>query len=231
MQCQHAYGLIALKQKKIVVPRRRGRPPSDAQHAVSESHLLNEAFFAFARYGYEGMTLRALAKQLGVSHNLINVRFGTKADLWRCAVDAQTAIAAPPVYAAFDAPGLTAEAQLRQLMHGFCRWAHDNPEFVSMTYVEGRHASWRLDYLVESYILPFKKRFDDLLKAVATERPVTPLTTPALMSILVAGVGFYFAAGPTLAGLGASHEIAPGNVDRQIGALAEFILAALLPPR
>jgi TetR/AcrR family transcriptional regulator len=209
--------------------RRRGRPRADAAHAVPEARVLNLAFQTFARRGYEGTTLRALARQLGVSHNLLNVRFGTKSNLWRRAVDARVAQAAPPVYAAFDAPGLNDERRLRQFIHRFCRWALENPELVGITNVECRHASWRLDYIVDGYLLPFKQRLDGLMENVAAVRPVRRLSTPALMSILVQGVGFYFASGPMLERIGAAHEIAAAQLDTQVEVFAEFILAGLLP--
>jgi hypothetical protein len=41
--------------------RRRGRPRANAAHAVPEAHVLDLAFRAFAREGYEGTPLRALA--------------------------------------------------------------------------------------------------------------------------------------------------------------------------
>jgi TetR/AcrR family transcriptional regulator len=215
--------------KPSAVGRRRGRPRADAVHAVPEARVLDLAFQSFARRGYEGTTLRALAKQLGVSHNLLNVRFGTKASLWRRAMDAKVAHAAPPVYAAFDAPGLNDEARLRQFIQRFCRWALENPELVGITNVECRHASWRLDYIVDGYLLPFKQRLDGLLERVAAVRRVRPLSTPALMSVLVQGVGFYFASGPMLERLGAAHEIAAPHLEAQLSIFAEFILAGLLP--
>src|SRR5271154_1809590 len=202
--------------------RRRGRPPADAVHAVPEARVLNLAFQTFARRGYDGTTLRALAKQLGVSHNLLNVRFGNKSSLWRRAVDARVAEAAPPVYAAFDAPGLDEETRLRQFIHRFCRWAQQNPELVGITNVECRHASWRLDYIVDGYLLPFKQRLDALMASVEAIRPLRPLSTPALMSMLVQGVGFYFASGPMLERIGAADEIAAAQLDAQVGVFAEF---------
>jgi TetR/AcrR family transcriptional regulator len=215
--------------KPSAVGRRRGRPRADAVHAVPEARVLDLAFQNFARRGYEGTTLRALAKQLGVSHNLLNVRFGTKASLWRRAMDAKVAHAAPPVYAAFDAPGLNDETRLRQFIQRFCRWALENPELVGITNVECRHASWRLDYIVDGYLLPFKQRLDALMEGVAGVRPVRLLSTPALMSVLVQGVGFYFASGPMLERLGAAHEIAAPHLEAQLSIFAEFILAGLLP--
>jgi TetR/AcrR family transcriptional regulator len=187
------------------------------------------AFEAFARQGYDGTTLRALAKELGVSHNLINVRFGTKSTLWRRAVDARVARAAPPVYAALDQPGVDDETRLRQFIHRFCHWAQENPELVGLTNVECRHPSWRLDYIVDGYLLPFKQRLDALMQRVARIRPVYPLSTPALMSLLVQGVGFYFASRPMLERIGAAHEIQDSHLEVQVTVFADFILGALLP--
>ena len=191
--------------------------------------MLDLAFQAFARRGYEGTTLRSLAKELGVSHNLINVRFGTKANLWRRAVDARVARAAPPVYAALDQSGVDEETRLRLFIQRFCRWAQENPELVGLTNVECRHASWRLDYIVDSYLLPFKQRLDDLMQRLARIRPVYPLSTAALMSLLVQGVGFYFASRPMLERIGAAHEIEDTHLEAQVTDFANFILGALLP--
>src|SRR5271163_3909057 len=211
--------------------RRRGRPRADTTHAVPEARVLDLAFQAFARRGYDGTTLRALAKELGVSHNLINVRFGTKSSLWRRAVDARVARAAPPLYAALERPGVDDETRLKQFIHRFCRWAEENPELVGLTNVECRHPSWRLDYIVDSYLLPFKQRLDTLMQRVALNRPLSRLSTPALMSLLVQGVGFYFASRPMLERMGAAHEIEASHLDTQVTAFSEFILAALLPAR
>lgn len=198
-------------------------------HAVSEDVVLDAAFRAFADRGYEGTTLRELAKELGVSHNLLNVRFGTKENLWRSAVDAQVARIAPQVFAAFDALDLEEEARLRELVRRFCRWAAANSEFVALSYVEGRRSTWRLEYIVDAYIGPFKRRLDDLLAAVAAKRPVHPISTGALMSLLVQGVGFYFASAPMLNRLGVGAEIAADEAERQVDLCADFLLTALLP--
>lgn len=211
------------------VPRKRGRPAGNGVHAVSEDRVLDLAFNAFAERGYEGTTLRELAKVLGVSHNLLNVRFGTKEDLWRRAVDARVARIAPPVFEAFEVRALDDEARLRELVHRFCRWAADNGEFAALAYVEGRRATWRIDHIVDAYLLPFKQQLDALLGSVASRRPVHPITTGAFMAMLVQGVGFYFASRPMLDRLGVGEEIDPGHIDQQIAMFANFILAALLP--
>lgn len=191
--------------------------------------MLDVAFRTFADRGYEGTTLREIAKELGVSHNLINVRFGTKENLWRRAVDARVARIAPPLFDAFDAAGLDEEARLRELMLRFCRWAAENGDFAALSHAEGRRATWRNDYIVDVYIQPFKRRLDALLAAVSAKRAVHPISSSALLALLVQGVGFYFASVPMLERLGVDAEISPEQVDQQVATCADFLLHGLLP--
>ncbi len=46
------------------------------------------AFLVIAsQTGYEGVSVRTLNRELGVSHSLLNARFGSKQDLWYATVD------------------------------------------------------------------------------------------------------------------------------------------------
>ena len=58
-------------------PRTHPRRPSDARQALR----------AFATHGYDGVSVNALSRELGVSHNLLHQRFGSKLALWHAAVD------------------------------------------------------------------------------------------------------------------------------------------------
>ena len=205
--------------------RQRGRPARDAAAFVDEHHLLDRAFHAFAQRGYEGTTLRALAKDLGISHNLLNVRFGSKADLWRRAVDARVARIGPPVFAAFNAPGLDDTTRFKELIHRLCAWAAENPDFVSLIHTEGRRATWRLDYLVKTHILPFKQLLEALISRLSATCPVRNISTPAIMALLVQGVGFYFASGPLLEKIGEPLDI---TREQRVRIFADFILAGLV---
>jgi AcrR family transcriptional regulator len=208
--------------------RPRGRPFQHGAAAVNEAELLSLAFHSFAERGYEGTTLRALSKQLGVSHNLINVRFGRKAELWRRAVDWRLGSASLVVTASFD-ESTDDETRLRHLIHRFCQWTTQHPDIVGLTHIEGRRDTWRIDYIAESFILPFKRRLDALLERVATQQPVGRISTSALMAILVQGVGYFFGAIPLQRRLGAAAEVAPENASHQAALMADFLLAGLLP--
>lgn len=59
----------------------RGRTP-----LLSDETILEAALAAFANLGYDGTSVRALNAELGVSHETITQRFGTKPELFRAAV-------------------------------------------------------------------------------------------------------------------------------------------------
>lgn len=66
--------------------RPRGRPNLDAEDVMSDEDLLDAVLLAFAESGFEGTSIREVARRLGISHNLIPQRFGSKTDLWYAAV-------------------------------------------------------------------------------------------------------------------------------------------------
>ena len=63
------------------------RKPATAADVDNRSRLLHAAMDAFAEYGYEGASLRAIADNAGVSFQLIAYYFGSKEELWVATVD------------------------------------------------------------------------------------------------------------------------------------------------
>jgi TetR/AcrR family transcriptional regulator len=63
------------------------RKPVTAADLDNRSRLLQAATDAFAEYGYEGASLRAIADNAGVSFQLIAYYFGSKEELWIATVD------------------------------------------------------------------------------------------------------------------------------------------------
>jgi AcrR family transcriptional regulator len=217
----------AAAENNAPVPRRRGRPAVHTVHAIDESVFLGAAFSMFAERGYDATTLRELARDLGVSHNLLNVRFGLKANLWKASVDWRMVEASTTVVAAFDGDG-DAEQRLRDLVRRFCEWATENRDIVAISYHEGQRDSWRLEYIVQSFIRPFQIRLDALIDEVRAVRPVHALSTTALMALLVQGVGFYFAARPLQIRLGEAPEASRETALFQARQFADFLIGGLL---
>ena len=207
--------------------RKRGRPRADTNASIDEARLLDVAFSMFSAHGYEASTMRAMARELDVSHNLLNVRFGRKSDLWKAAVDWRLAEAARGVEPAFterEEP----EGRLRDLVYRFCHWAIINSDIVAISYQEGQQDSWRLDYLAKHFILPFQIRLQQLLADVALERQLTPIGSGGLLALLVHGVGSYFALRPLQEKLLPDQStVEASSIDQEADAMAEFLLMGL----
>src|SRR5260370_860760 len=114
---------------------RRGRPRAEDSPASSDEILL-AALRAFATRGYDGTSVRELNKQLGVSHNLLNRRFGSKAQLWRATVDRFSgAAAAELAMAVADDEGGPRET-LRRLIVRFIDVQARRPELARLMNVD-----------------------------------------------------------------------------------------------
>ena len=56
---------------------------------TTRRRILRAALKAFARHGFDGVSLRTIADEAGVNHQLIGHHFGSKQDLWDAALDAR----------------------------------------------------------------------------------------------------------------------------------------------
>ncbi len=71
----------------IVASRGRGRPRKSKAPALSIEQLLDASAAIFARDGYEGVSLRKLQTELGVSYTFFHHYFDSKEALWKAVVD------------------------------------------------------------------------------------------------------------------------------------------------
>src|SRR5512136_2054176 len=121
-------------------PARRGRPRT-GEAPVSVQSILAAALGAFATQGYEGVSVNALARQLGVSHNLLHQRFGSKEGLWRAAVDWGFGGMAQEMASAVDPTVTDPLSQLAGILSRFLHASAARPELVGLMNLEGREDS------------------------------------------------------------------------------------------
>src|ERR1700726_4879376 len=175
--------------------KRTGRPK--AQDApVTLEQILDAAFRAFATYGYDGVAVRTLNRELGVSHNLIHQRFGSKLGLWYASVDHAFGQQVTELATAFDP---TLSDPLDQLNHAIRRFVHYNaerPEVLGLMNIEGRIDSERLDYIYERYIAPALAPLGRLLGHLRKEGRIRPMTPQALFFLLPPGAAAPFTLAP-----------------------------------
>ncbi|WP_405793718.1 TetR/AcrR family transcriptional regulator [Streptomyces sp. NBC_01506] len=116
------------------------------------------AIEAFSVHGYNGVSLRTVNDELGVSRNLLYQRFGSKEKLWHAAVDWAFRPLLDHLEAADDELA-DPMIRLRVLTLNFIEYSATRPYLARLVMMEGSVPSDRLDYLYEHYIEPVRSRF------------------------------------------------------------------------
>jgi AcrR family transcriptional regulator len=193
-----------------------------------EQDILRRGLEAFAELGYDRASARELARRLGVSHNFIHDRYGSKAAFWRAVVDAALADDQRERMPLIEAGDDDVE-RLKAVVTHFYRRQMDKPLLGRLLTDEFARDTDRLDYLYEHYVAP-------TMAAVvpAVERLVAAgRLAPAPMDVL------YFAVVGPVAGLvqtPLAHRLGrppePTAEDRRRTAdlLAALVLNGLFPP-
>jgi AcrR family transcriptional regulator len=174
---------------ELRAPRRRGRPAAGEPPAATDDAILGAALEAFAENGYLGTSVRELSRALGVSHNLVPQRFGTKERLWYAAVEhgfATFAEAARTEPEAGEDPFDT----LRRMIVRFVEAMAQQPALLRIVNQEASRPGPRLDYLFERHIGPVSRAVQGALDALGRcgrARPVPPAAFYFLITHGVAG--------------------------------------------
>ncbi|OLT19432.1 TetR family transcriptional regulator [Pseudonocardia sp. CNS-139] len=186
--------------------------------------VLQRGLEAFAELGYDQTTVRELARRLGVSHNFVNDRYGSKMAFWRAVVDYASAQAGPETGDA-DA-GLADDALLAAVVHRFYRAAARNPLLHRLVVDESARESPRIEYLHDAYIGPaLAVVAPSVARLVAAGRvPDVPLH---LLYFAVIGPVTGLVQTPLARRLGRPDG---GEPEASADALAALIVAALVRP-
>jgi TetR/AcrR family transcriptional regulator len=206
--------------------KRTGRPK--AQDApVTLEQILDAAFRAFATYGYDGVAVRTLNRELGVSHNLIHQRFGSKQGLWYAAVDRAFRHQITELATAFDP---TLADPLEQLNHAIRRFVHysaEHPELLGMMNIEGRLDSERLDYIYDNYLAPALAQLGRLLEHLHKEGRIRPISLRTLFFLIAHGAAAPFTLTPLARHFDDTDPLHPNEVAEQAALAADLITSGL----
>jgi AcrR family transcriptional regulator len=202
---------------------RRGRPRAEDSPASSDEIFL-AALRAFATRGYDGTSVRELNQQLGVSHNLLNRRFGSKEQLWRATVDHWIGdVVAELATVISDDEGDPLET-LRRLIIRFIEVQARRPELARLMNIESSIDGPRLRYLFDQFISPWAATADHLTEELVAAGRIRALP-PGTLYFLVAYGATGMAAHPPFAKLvGVTDPTDPAVIHAHAVAVAELML-------
>jgi AcrR family transcriptional regulator len=125
--------------------------------APTDERVLEAALEAFAEHGFAGTSVREVARKLGVSHNLIPQRFGSKERLWYAAVDQGFGTLLSDLLPVVLEDEPDDVSRLRSWMVRFVEANAARPALLRIINREAASPGPRFDYLFERYIEPVRQ--------------------------------------------------------------------------
>ena len=207
--------------------RRRGRRAASEPEVPGEDVILRHGLAAFAELGYAGASVRELARRIGVSHNFINDRYGSKAAFWEAAVSFEL----ERIKATVDQV-VAAEAddacRLTAVVRELYRMAATNPHLNRVLSDESGRESERVEFLCHEYLEPTRAALEPTLDRLMTAGRI-PRLPIHLVFLVITGPLACLTQDPLAHRMGLPHQ----NDSERIAtadALASVVLQGLLQP-
>ncbi|MDT4926517.1 MAG: hypothetical protein QOG01_4230 [Pseudonocardiales bacterium] len=205
----------------------RGGRPKAEDAPVALDQILEAAFRAFARHGYDGVSVRTLNRELGVSHNLINQRFGSKEDLWRAAVDHAFGGLVAELGGVFDPTLSDPLDQLNLAIRQFLRFSARHPELLALMNIEAGLDTERLDYIYDRYIEPSLAPLGRLIDHLAAEGRIRPVPIRTLNFLVAHGAGAPYTLAALARRFGGPDPLDAAEIERHAQLAADILTAGM----
>jgi TetR/AcrR family transcriptional regulator len=173
--------------------------PAVVARSVTEAELLDVALDAFADTGYAGTSVREVCRLLGVSHNLVHERYGSKERLWYAAIEHGFRELAGELAAAGQAAEGDELDRLRAIMLRYVEVTARRPALIRIINHEAARPGGRLDHVYDTYLRPAQEVADVVLRDLAADGRARPVP-PAVLHFLVGHGAGGLVSLPALAG-------------------------------
>lgn len=190
--------------------------------------LLVGAIDAFAECGYQAMSVRALTRKLGVSHNIVHHHFGSKWKLWCAAMEHGLSAGMHEIVQSYDDalhgsdPIEVVRTIIRNAVMLFARY----PSLARILANESAQGGERLDFLFERYFQPTIEAFQNLLDRTQRQG-MRKLDSRMIILLVVAGVPALFTQAPLAYRIGKLDGNSVATVNRYADTVAELLIGGL----
>ncbi len=149
----------SVKNEKV----RRRRPQERAQ--VTRQKLLNVAIREFSERGFDAVTVRDIETLAGVQRNLLSYHFGSKEGIWKAAATHVLTQLQDFSEAREElVQDLSPRERVAYTLRSYVRFAASYPEFHRLMIQEGKHDSWRIEWLVDNFLRAAMERLRGALE-------------------------------------------------------------------
>ena len=195
-----------------------------AAHLVRDGDLFADELEEFAEEGFEGMSVRSLCRRLGVSHNLVHERHGSKEQLWNQSIAHGFQSLAVTLAEAANASPPDPLVRLRAILVRYVQATAERPSLIRIINYEAMHPGPRLDHLFTTYLHPAHQVADAALRLLEEQGRAHRIPAATLHFMIGHGAGG-LASLPALAGRFNADD--PSPVD-QATAAVDLVLRGIL---
>jgi len=172
---------LELKRREAAKPAQGGRAVrkrASTPKGDSRARIIEAAREAFSTMGFEGASLRNVAKDAGVQHQLATYYFKSKEELWMVVMDELAASFLDRLGDRIRGlEGVDAATKLRLVVREFVKYSAENPQLHRLMTMEGRRESERLVWLIRRHVSQFFAISTNLIReaqALGVVRPGDP---------------------------------------------------------
>ncbi|MEM1112779.1 MAG: helix-turn-helix domain-containing protein [Pseudomonadota bacterium] len=204
----------------VRAPRKR-RTQERAE--VTRGKLLDTAIRLFSERGYDAVSVREIEVAAEVQRNLLQYHFGGKEGMWKAAAaECLTNIQGFSQERQDLMKDLPVHERIAYQIRSYVRFSAQQPAFNRMMMQEGKHDSWRLEWLSDTYLKP---AMEHLREIVLEDVEIEEEEFIHWYYMFVSAGSFIFSMAPEakhMFGVDVSDE---GIIDRQAQLMVEFLLS------
>lgn len=178
-------------------PAKRGRPrKTPADEASTRAQIIETAMHAFARNGFDGVTMTEIARQADVSQTLMHYYFDDKFALWDEAVQ----LAYTDLHAAFDdfsteLADLDCVEQLKLAVRRFVRISARRPEIALLNIQSLAGHGAQLRHVIDEHIAPLQNQMISLIVQAQDQGRMKPGDPAHALQITIGAVVHFLITG------------------------------------
>lgn len=133
---------------------------------ITKRKLMDAAIHEFSDKGYDGVTVRDIEVRADVQRGLLKYHFEDKANLWKAAIRSIFGELVEFRQARLEmAQDLPANERLAFRIRSFVRFSAQHPELNRLMIQEGKTDSWRMTFMVETFIRSSAAELRELVDA------------------------------------------------------------------
>jgi TetR/AcrR family transcriptional regulator len=212
----------------IKTDKRNPGRPVDKQSADLDS-IRRSAIKEFAKQGFGGVSINALAKKVNVADSLLHYHFGSKLDLWKsCLSLVGGEIAEKFANLKKLSSDLTGSDRIKLFNKQLVYVSAEFPEFQQIVVHEVFSQSERSEWLITELMRPIYQYFEEILQEEQKKGTIKNIPSANLTSFIIGSITTLFSRSYQMKKMYGIDAFSSEEIELHADLMNELILGALL---